>query len=238
MIGSKVLHYNILQRLMGDPGARGGGVYLAEDARLRRRVTLEFLDGDAWRDEAARERVSFEVRTASMLSHPNIAAVYGLEEAGGRAFVVTEHVPGESLRALLERGAIDTDRAIDVALQILSALSSAHETGVVHRSLSPGRVVVTPSGRVKVVDFAPSRSADPRYAAPEQRGGTRADHRCDLFSFGVILEEMLGGAPDRFPPGLRAIVDSIIETDPERRYQSAHEIQVELARFQAGRLNR
>lgn len=238
MIGSKVLHYNILQRLMGDPVARGGDVYLAEDARLRRRVTLEFLDGNAWRDEAVRERVSFEVRTASMLSHPNVAAVYGLEEAGGRAFVVTEHVRGESLRALLERGAIDTDRAIDIALQILSALSGAHETGVVHRSLSPGRVVVAPSGRVKVVDFAPARSTDPRYAAPEQRRGTRADHRCDLFSFGVIIEEMLVGSPGGIPGGLRAIVDKALENDQERRYRSAHEIQVELARFQAGRLNR
>jgi serine/threonine protein kinase len=236
MVGSKVLHYNILEKLPGAPSARAGGdVYLAEDSRMRRRVLLEFLDGDAWRDEALRERVSFEVRTASMLSHPNIAAVYGLEEAGGRAFVVTEHVRGESLRALLERGPIDTDRAIDVALQILSALSGAHETGVVHRSLSPDRVVVTASGRVKVVDFAPARPADARYAAPERRGGTRADHRCDLFSFGVVLVEMLGAG---FPAGLRAIVDRALEKDPERRYQSAHEIEVDLARFQAGLFNR
>lgn len=269
MIGTKILHYNIIEKL-GEGGM--GEVYLAEDEKLHRRVALKFLHGDFEHDPEARDRLFREARAASKLSHANIVAIHAIEEAGDRVFIAMEHVEGQSLRALIKRGEVDTDRALEIAPQILAALAGAHETGIVHRDIKSDNIVITKNGRVKVLDFGLAKAkgaatitrpgssgGTPAYMSPEQVQGGAVDHRSDLFSFGVVLYEMLTGrlpfkgehesavtysivneTPEAMskyrdlPDGLQAIVDRALEKDPEKRYQGAVEIEADIARVRAG----
>jgi serine/threonine protein kinase len=263
MIGGQILHYTILDRLdPGEPGvAVDGESYLADDTRLHRRVVLRFIPAGQGSDGEARNRRLREARTAARLSHPNIAAILAIEKTGEHAFVVTEHVEGESLRDLLRQGRLGLDRSFEIAVQILGALAGAHETGIVHRGLSPVAIVVTRGSRVKVLGFGPAAAwgcffTELGYRSPEHVRGERIDNRGNLFSFGTVLYEMLTGcAPFQgddessvahaiatatpqplstrepaVPPGLQAIVDRCLEKEREARYQSAVEIEADLAR--------
>jgi serine/threonine-protein kinase len=233
MPGGRFLHYTILV------DENGGESYLAEDTRLHRRVVLRVIPPAASGDEASRERIHRKTRAAARLSHPAIAAVYGVEEDEGRAFVVTEHVEGDSLHDILQRGRLDLEHAFDIAAQVLGALSGAHETGVVHGRLSPRCVVVADGGRVKVLGFGPVEAwgriaaAAPGYRAPERARDDRAGHRSDLFAFGALLREMFSGLPPL--AGIEAIVERCLEKDAEVRYPSAAPIEAELARVRLGR---
>src|SRR5262249_54684876 len=156
-------------------------------------------------DARRRERLRQEARAAAALSHPNIATVFTLDEIGDELYLVSEHVAGPTLRALLESGTIPPAQGIQIALQVARALAAAHAQGVVHRDLKPENVVRTSAGVVKVLDFGVARmegltpvrlTADGAaagttgYMAPEQIRGGAADFRVDLFAFGVFVYEL------------------------------------------------
>ena len=154
LIGETVGHYRVIERL-GTGGM--GDVYLAEDVRLARPVALKVLRAEAQADPEARARLLREARAASALSHPGIAVVYEIddvESSGGTVrFIAMEYVAGETLAAHARRRELDLDGALDLTGQVAEALAEAHAQGVVHRDVKPSNVMVTPSGRVKVLDF-------------------------------------------------------------------------------------
>jgi serine/threonine-protein kinase len=197
--------------LVRDEIGRGGmGVVLrAEDTRLHRTVALKAISPLLARDERTRERLRREARAAAALSHPAVATVYALEEHDGELFIVSEFVPGRSLRAELADGPLPWPRLLETALAIADALAAAHALGIVHRDLKPENVLRRPDGQIKVVDFGlalvPQAAAEtrlttdraalgtPGYMAPEQIRGGPVDARADVFAFGVLLYELATG---------------------------------------------
>ena len=217
MIGRTLLHYEILDKL-GEGGM--GVVYKARDPRLERFVALKLLNAAQGRYADGRSRFLREARAASALSHPHIVTVYDMATVEGIDFIVMEYVDGAPLSRLIPRRGLPIRDALDYALQIADAVSAAHAVGVVHRDLKPGNVVVSPNGRLRVLDFGLAKLIAPddqgqaptvaslteagivlgtlAYMAPEQSIGHDVDHRADLFSFGVMLYEMIcGEAPFR-----------------------------------------
>lgn len=216
--GYRVGAYQILSPLgMGGMGE----VYRAHDNKLGRDVALKTLPKAFAAHEDRLARFRREARILASLNHPNIAAIYGLEEAGGGNYLVLELVEGETLREVLERsGPMTTAEALRVACHIAEALEAAHSKGIIHRDLKPANVKITPEGRVKVLDFglakavamkepsdhaggpAPSDSLEttvgtvmgtPSYMSPEQARGATADQRSDVWSFGCLFYELLSG---------------------------------------------
>ena len=194
-----------VQRVLGAGGM--GVVYLAEDPRLGRHVALKALaPGDG--DPARAERLRREARLAASLAHPNVAAVYALEEYGGQLYMVSEYVPGETLRDRLGRGPVPVREAVDIVATMARALAAAHARGIVHRDLKPENVVRTPDGTLKILDFGLATTAEPSltpltvdgaalgtpaYMSPEQIRGTGVDGRSDQFALGIILYELVSG---------------------------------------------
>ena len=215
----QVAHFRIRGRLAG--AAEWGIVFRAQDESLRRDVALKLLPAISAEDPERRRRFLREARVAASLVHPNVAVVYEVGEADGRIYIAMELVEGESLRARLDRGALDVATARDLAGQIARGLAAAHEKGIVHRDLKPENVMITPAGLVKILDFGlakpevtsssgPAEAAlaetetlvtsdegrimgTPEYMSPEQALGEAVDVRSDVFSFGVVLYEMLAG---------------------------------------------
>ncbi len=227
LAGCALGHYKVLRML--DGGGMGGEVYLAEDCRLDRHVALKFISNHYAGDEWAREQMLKEARAVARLDHPHICQVYDVEDIDGHHFIVMQYVEGETLAALMRRGRLGLERAHLLAEQIAGALAYAHARGVIHRDVKPQNIMVTPDGQAKVLDFGlakfvrPQRDAGaegedpeqtlqlggvvgtPAYMSPEQTRGEELDHGSDLFSFGVVLYEMLAGSN----PFLR---DSVEET--------------------------
>ncbi len=207
--GKQLGSYRILRRL----GAGGmGHVYLALDTRLGRHVALKFLAHDTMADYSMLYRLQQEARTASALNHPNIVTVYEIGELDGEPFIASEFIDGATLRVALQRNAVDVPIAIDIAMQVASALVAAHSAGVVHRDLKPGNIMLRPDGYVKVIDFGLAKQIKKSalghsghdfitqpgsvlgtvdYMSPEQARGERVDHRTDIWSLGVVLYEMV-----------------------------------------------
>src|SRR5436190_7261996 len=150
MIGTKLAHYEITSHL-GTGGM--GEVYQATDAKLGRSVAIKLLPEAFTHDADRAARFEREARVLASLNHPNIATIYGVEESGGRKFLVMELVTGETLAETIKRGAIPLDESLGIAAQITEALEAAHEKSVIHRDLKPANVKVTPEGKVKVLDF-------------------------------------------------------------------------------------
>ena len=204
----RVGHFRILGRL-GEGGM--AMVYRAEDETLRRTVALKLLTitDD---DEERRPRFLREARAAASVSHPNVAVVHQVGEAEGRVYIAMELVEGETLRARLLRGRLAPADVKDVAGQIARGLAAAHDKGIVHRDLKPENVMITQAGTVKLLDFGLAKGTDesgsitlvtsdpqrimgtPGYMSPEQAMGEPLDVRSDVFSFGIVLYEMLSGA--------------------------------------------
>jgi hypothetical protein len=211
MIGQTLGQYRIEEKL-GEGGM--GKVYRARDSRLGRHVAIKVLPENFGRDPERLARLTREARVLAALNHPNIAAIYQLEQAEGRTFLVLELVEGENLRVPLP-----LNEALSVARQITEALEAAHEKGIVHRDLKPANIKVTPERKVKVLDFGLAKAlqepvetdqsqsttismattrADaivgtPAYMSPEQAAGQPVDKRTDIWSFGCVLYEMLAG---------------------------------------------
>jgi serine/threonine protein kinase len=214
MIGRSISHYSITEKL-GEGGM--GVVYRAHDLMLHRDVALKFLTlRTLEEDPSVRERVLQEARTISALNHPNICTIYEVGEDEGRPYLAMEFVEGHSLSQEIISGGMATEVVVRNGMQLADALAHAHERGIVHRDLKSGNVLVTPSGRLKVLDFGLSKRMEQRvseettkfdqgwdeqhsitgtlpYMAPELLRGEEADARSDVWALGVVLYEMAAG---------------------------------------------
>jgi hypothetical protein len=206
-------NYEILDKL-GEGGM--GEVWRARDRRLQRMVALKILPKAVAGDPVRRARFEHEGRALGALNHPNVVAIYDIGEDGGRAYIVSELVEGESLRAVLDRGPLPVRKAIEAASQMAEGMAAAHALGIVHRDLKPENVMVSRAGQVKLLDFGLAKLNAPAtgdnaatiamavsepgmvmgtvgYMSPEQVRGEPADTRSDIFSFGCVLFEMVTG---------------------------------------------
>lgn len=225
MIGKRVLHYRIVEKL-GEGGM--GVVYRAEDTKLHRDVALKFLPDEALEREEDRRRFFAEARSAAALDHPSICTVHEINEVDGHHFIAMAYVEGHDLKEIVERdGPMKILDAVRAGVQIAQGLAAAHDKGIVHRDIKSANIMVTPKGRVQIMDFGLAHHAHGAradtpitsggtiaYASPEQANGENVDHRGDIWSFGVTLYEMVTG---RLPFGgdyESAVVYSILNETP------------------------
>ncbi len=215
--GTKLAHYEILA-LLGKGGM--GEVWRARDTKLGREVAIKTLPEEFAKDADCLARFEREAKLLASLNHPNIAAIYGLEEHEGTRFLVLELVEGATLADQIKRGAIPVEESLKIALQIADALKAAHDKGVIHRDLKPLNIKVTDDDNVKVLDFGLAKAfagdevdasvsnsptlsmaatqqgmilGTAAYMSPEQAKGRAVDKRTDIFAFGCVLYEMLTG---------------------------------------------
>jgi serine/threonine protein kinase/Tol biopolymer transport system component len=238
-IGTRLEHYEIL----GPLGAGGmGEVYRAVDTKLRREVAIKILPRQFESDPSRLARFEREAHLLASLNHPHVAAIYAVEHSGGVRFLVLELVEGPTLAERLASGPIPVSEALSIAAQICEALEAAHEKGVIHRDLKPANVKLTANGQVKVLDFGlaklmgePEPAGDPEnsptltmndtragivlgtapYMSPEQAEGKPVDKRTDVWSFGVVLYEMLSGRRCFEGKTLSHIIVHVIEQEPD-----------------------
>lgn len=268
--GTRLGPYEIVA-LVGEGGM--GRVYRAVDPRLGRDVALKVLAAPR-HDGVNIERFAREARAASALNHPNIVTIYDIGDAGGIAYIAMEYLNGGSVRDRLARGRLPLDEALDLAGQVAHGLAAAHARGVVHRDLKPGNIMISTDGGVRIVDFGlaklevqrdtdpPSSSLDEpltaagavfgtaAYMSPEQASGRPTDYRTDLFSFGVMLYELVTGRRpfDRnsgaetvaailmepavppselnplVPPPLEWAIERCLAKEPGNRYESTRDL--------------
>jgi serine/threonine protein kinase/Tol biopolymer transport system component len=238
LAGQTVGRYKLLE-LLGRGGM--GEVYLAHDYSLKRRIALKLLPPYIGGDRERVRRFEQEARAASAISHPNVAHVYEIGGEDDRRYIAMEYVRGRTLREVLKQGPLEVRAALDVAVQVASALQAAHEAGVIHRDVKPENVMLRDDGYVKVLDFGLAKHIDNRsyagepeappfsslhtapevfmgtseYMSPEQVRRQPADERTDLWSLGVVLYEMLaGGRPFRGREAADVMV-AILEREPE-----------------------
>ena len=212
MIGKTIGPYQVISRL-GKGGM--GEVYLAEDAKLGRKVALKFLSQEFVGDNWAKRQLVKEAQAVAMLDHPNICPVYGIEEIGDHIFIVMQYVQGETLAELIDKQQLSSEQVVLLARQIVSALAEAHAHGVIHRDIKPKNIMVTRASQIKVLDFGLAKSMRPKrelettedsishlshrslvpgtitYMSPEQLKGDRLDYTSDIFSTGIVLYEMI-----------------------------------------------
>jgi len=255
-----------------------GVVYKAHDTKLDRNVAIKFLPHHIAANSDERKRFGIEAKAAAALNHPNIAHVNAIEEADNQMFIVMEYIDGKELREMINippsKGGLTTSPlegglrgVLDIATQIASGLQAAHNKGIVHRDIKSSNIMVTKDGKVKIMDFglakiglgmqltnSNSTIGTTAYMSPEQARGEEVDQRSDIWSFGVLLFEMLTGAlPFKgeyeqaimyaiineepsplnklrtdIPEGLQAIVDKALTKDREQRYQNMDELQQDL----------
>ncbi|MGE5813345.1 MAG: protein kinase domain-containing protein, partial [Acidobacteriota bacterium] len=230
--GQQFGDYRILSAL----GAGGmGEVYLAEDARLRRRVALKVLPQADLGDDRSRKRLIREARAAAALDHPNICTIYEVGEADGQGFIAMQYVEGETLAARLKRGPLDLPTVLAFAVQVAAALAEAHNRGIVHRDVKPQNIMLTAGNQVKVLDFGlaqlmPGVEGETRtrtvitevgtvagtapYMSPEQVRGDALDARSDVFSFGCVLYEMAAGISPFFSTTAADTMSAVLTRAP------------------------
>jgi serine/threonine protein kinase len=274
--GRQIGPYRILRQL-GEGGM--GEVYLAEDTRLGRDVALKFLSQRLVNDTWARRQLKKEAQAVAKLDHPNICAVYGFEELDGLSFIVMQYIEGETLYSLAQKDSLPIEHVAKIARQIAGALADAHAHGIIHRDIKPKNIMVSADGHVKALDFGLAKSAQQsapnpedgeslgssqglvvgtvKYMSPEQLKAEKLDFRTDVFSFGVVLYEMITGrnpfakdsdaetitailSPDlpaetEGPKGLLQIARKCLIKDRERRYQSFSEILLDIEDYLKGK---
>ena len=237
LIGKLIGHYRI-ESLIGVGGM--GEVYLARDERLGRKAALKLLPDSLTTDETQLNRFKNEARSASALNHPNILTVYEIGAEGTRQFIATEFIEGVTLRASIARGRMSPHAALEIAVQVASALAAAHEAGVVHRDIKPENIMLRPDGYAKVLDFGIAKLTEQRlasddhaiettaalqtrpglvlgtarYMSPEQARGQKVDTRSDIWSLGVVLYEMVGGSPPFRGETPSDCIAAILTTEP------------------------
>ncbi len=200
MIGKELLHYKIVNKL----GAGGmGAVYLAEDSRLERKVALKFLSPTIANNESSIKNFANEAKIAASLSHPNIAQVYAIEEFEGDTFIVFQYIEGEELQEYIQSHDLNEDEKIRIARSIAEGLLAAHEQGIIHRDIKAGNIMVSPKGRVKILDFGiaglleandvmqtAEQLGTASYMAPELFVGLPSDIPSEIWAFGVVLYQL------------------------------------------------
>jgi TolB-like protein/tetratricopeptide (TPR) repeat protein len=274
--GTRLGRYEILSAI----GAGGmGEVYRAHDSVLDRQVAIKLLPPETAADPSARQRLRREAMAVAAIDHPYICKIFEIGEQDAALFLVMEYVPGETLDRRLQGGRLPAAEALRLGGEIAEALEEAHARRFLHRDLKPANIMVTPHGHVKVMDFGLARRVEdmpppdqatrelpasrltaagmivgtPDYMSPEQVKGLDLDSRSDLFSFGVILAEMLGGRhpfrqpsvgetlsavlreppalSDDMPQPLKAVVNRLLAKDPRDRHTSAAEVRADLRRL-------
>jgi serine/threonine protein kinase/Tfp pilus assembly protein PilF len=203
IIGTKTLHYNIIDRI-GQGGM--GVVYKAEDTKLKRIVALKFLTEYSTLNSEERQRFENEAQSAASLNHPNIATIYTIEELDDNVFIVMEYIEGVELKERIKSALISIEEAINIALQIAEGIEAAHQNGIVHRDIKSQNIMITKERKVKIMDFGLARMGKGMEItkigtmvgtvanmSPEQARGLKVDNRTDIWSFGVVLYEMLTG---------------------------------------------
>jgi len=267
MIDKSILHYRILEKL-GEGGM--GIVYLAEDTKLKRQVAIKFLPKHIASNSDERKRFEIEAQAAAALNHSNISHIYAIEEVDDEMFIVMEYIEGEELKEKISSEPIGFNEAVDIATQIAEGLQVAHDKGIVHRDVKSSNIMITEKGKVKIMDFGlakvrggvqltkeHSTLGTAAYMSPEQAKGEEVDQRSDIWSFGVVLYEMLAGQlpfkgeyeqavtysivnenPDPIsefrldlPLELETIVNKCLEKNSEDRYQHADDILVDLRKI-------
>jgi serine/threonine-protein kinase len=242
MSETTIAHYKILEKI-GQGGM--GEVFRASDTKLHRDVAIKLLPDVFASDPERMARFSREAQVLASLNHPNIAAIHGLEDSGGRRALVMELVDGETLEDRLKRGPLSPEEALGLARQIAEALEEAHERGIIHRDLKPANVKVTPGGAVKLLDFGLAKALEGEpgssvardlsqsptlagigtqagmilgtaaYMSPEQARGQKADRRSDIWSFGAVLYELLTGKQAFAGETVSDVLASVLKADPE-----------------------
>ena len=282
MIGRQLSHFYVI-RSLGSGGM--GTVYEAQDTRLPRSVAIKFLNAGLARNVRAIRRFKREARLASSLNHPNICTVLDVDEGDGHPFIAMELLIGASLKERLKAGPMAMDEILDIAVQVSDALAAAHAQGIMHRDVTPGNIFLTNGGVVKMLDFGLAKhfaalgddgdvteeltetgtlAGTLHYMAPEQFADVgEVDHRCDLFSLGAVLYQMMTGSrpfqaksrdetialicqqphvPVRqlaphYPLQVERTVDRLLAKHPRDRYQTASALRADLdgARSTRGR---
>ncbi|MCX6835996.1 MAG: protein kinase [candidate division Zixibacteria bacterium] len=236
--GTMISHYRTIERI----GAGGmGEVYLAEDTELNRKVALKFLPLHLCQDADCRARFKREAQAAAKLDHPNIVSVFEVGELQGRPFFSMQHVEGQSLKEVIAEKTLPLDRIFEIGIQVCEGLQAAHESGIAHRDIKPSNILIDSHGRARIVDFGlasvmgsdhltktGSTLGTIGYMSPEQVRGDKVDYRTDLFSFGVVLYEMITGHAPFKADSEAATLHAIANTKPELLARYRREIPVEL----------
>ena len=225
MIGKTISHYRILEKL-GEGGM--GVVYKAQDTKLDRLVAIKFLPQHLTSDSVEKERFVHEAKAASALNHTNVATIHEIDEFEGQMFIVMEYCEGKTLRQIIEKETLSVKKVLDIGIQICEGLTIAHEKGIVHRDIKSDNIMLTPRGQVKIMDFGlaklkgatkltktRSTLGTAAYMSPEQAQGEEVDSRSDIFSFGVVLYELLTGRLPFEGEHQAAIIYSIINEEPQ-----------------------
>jgi len=269
MIGKSILHYNIIEKL-GEGGM--GVVYKADDTKLDRTVAIKFLPRSVAANPEERKRFVIEAKAAAALNHPNIATIHAIEESDDEMFIVMEYIEGQELKDIIKSEIPNPKSAIDYATRIAEGLQAAHEKGIIHRDIKSSNIMITSKGQVKIMDFGLAKVrggaqvtkvgttiGTAAYMSPEQARSEQVDQRTDIWSFGVVLYEMLTGQlpfsgdyeaavaysilneeptqisvlkPD-IPTAMIKIVDRSLEKNAAERYQSTAELLSDLNGLQA-----
>jgi len=264
MIGRTISHYKIMEKL-GEGGM--GVVYKAEDTKLDRIVALKFLSKDLLCDKEAKTRFIHEAKAASALDNPNIATIHEIDEAEGECFISMAYIEGKSIKELIKGKKLSIEEILRIAIQIGEGLNAAHKKDIIHRDIKSDNIMLTHEGLVKIMDFGlaklkgitkltqtGSTLGTVNYMSPEQAQGMEVDQRSDIFSFGVVLYEMITGqmpfkgeheaaviysivneTPEplarykaNVPEGLQRIVDKALKKDRNTRYQGAADLIADL----------
>jgi len=225
MIGKTILHYKILEKL-GEGGM--GVVYKAEDTKLKREVAIKFLPRSISANEDERKRFEIEAQAAAALNHPNIAHIYAIEETEDEIFIVMEYINGRELKEIIKTAPIPIDEAINIANQIADGLNVAHKKGIVHRDIKSSNIMITNEGKAKIMDFGLAKIkggsevtkigttiGTTAYMSPEQTKGEEVNHRTDIWSFGVVMYEMLTGELPFKGDYEQAVIYTILNEEPK-----------------------
>ncbi|MFC2084408.1 protein kinase, partial [Bacteroidota bacterium] len=231
MIGNIISHYKIIEKV-GSGGM--GEVYKAQDLKLDRFVALKFLPPELMRDKESKQRFIHEAKTASSLQHNNICTIHDIDETkdspdvdDGQLFISMELYEGESLKEKIEKNSLTSEEAIDITIQISEGLKKAHEKGIIHRDIKPANIFITTDGVAKILDFGLAKISlqtkltkfgstvgTIAYMSPEQARGDTINERTDIWSLGVVLYEMLNGAPPFKGEYDQAVIYSILNEEP------------------------
>ncbi len=270
MIGETILHYKIIEKL-GEGGM--GVVYKAEDTKLKREVAIKFLPHHVLTNAEEKQRFEIEAQAAAALNHPNISTIYSIEESNDDIFIVMEYIDGIELKQKISKGILPIEESLNIIEQIGEGLKAAHKKGIIHRDIKSSNIMITQSGQIKIMDFGLAKVkgvshitkmgttlGTTAYMSPEQAHAIPTDHRCDIWSFGVVIYELLTGdlpfqaeheagliylilneeppAPSalnrKIPRQLDDFVQKMMQKDRERRFNNIDECLNELKAIRTG----